>query len=71
MAEYAINVKSGTTASVLYVGEALPGAATANAVWRVRQVETVSGAEDAVIFWADGDTAFDNIMDNFQTLTYS
>jgi len=71
MAEYAVNIKSGTTASVTYVGEALPGAATADAVWRVRQIEEVAGAEDAVVFWADGDTAFDNVMDNYQTLTYS
>jgi len=54
--------------SYTYIGEATIGASTANAVWRVKRLDETSGL---VILFADGNANFDNIWDNYATLTYS
>jgi hypothetical protein len=54
---------------VLYVGEAVVGSATGDAVWRIQKIDTTSGV---VITWADGDALFDNVWDDHDTTeTYS
>lgn len=56
-----------TTAGYTYMCEALPGAATSAAAWRISRLATATG----VVQWADGNAAFDNIADNRASLSYS
>jgi len=64
--EYTIRlVESGDT---IYVGKAQIGSATSNNVWRIKKLNTASGL---IVTWADGDANFDNIWDNYLTLSYS
>ena len=56
------------SATVTYVGEALPGTATSAPAWRIKKLDTSSGTS---IRWADGDTLFNNVWDNRAGLTYS
>jgi hypothetical protein len=56
------------SATVTYVGEALPGTATSASAWRIKKLDTTSGTS---IRWADGDTLFNNVWDNRAGLTYS
>lgn len=65
---YSTDVDDYTSANVIYVGKAQPGASTASAVWQIKQVDSTSGV---VIRYADGDSAFDNVWDNRVSLTYS
>ena len=55
-------------ADILYVGFATPGTATSAASWRIFELDLSN------LFlgkrFADGDTNFDNIMDNAQSLSY-
>lgn len=57
-------VESG---NYIYIGKAPIGSSTSSAVWQVKRVDTTSGA---VILWADGDDGFDNVFDNYATLSY-
>ena len=57
-------VESG---NYIYIGKAPIGSATSSAVWQVKRVDTTSGA---VILWADGDDSFDNVFDDYATLSY-
>lgn len=57
-----------TIPTSIYIGEALPGSTTAQAVWRIRKVLTV-GAQKGIVF-ADGNADYDNVWDNRQSLTY-
>jgi hypothetical protein len=50
-----------------YVGTALPGSLTADAVWRILRVT----AADFTVLYADGDTNFDNVWDSHAALSYS
>ena len=68
IAEYALQVDDTTTESVTYVGEANAGSDTSDSVWKVKKIDETTGV---IVTWADGDTNFDNIWDNFATLTYS
>lgn len=54
----------------MYVGEAIPGSLEAGAVWRIKRLDSSGGIETRV-FWADGDTNFDNIWNDRLTLSYS
>lgn len=56
-----------TVGSVDYVGEAAIGTATSSALWRVKKVDNTSGT---VITWA-GTGVFDQIWDNYASLSYS
>lgn len=51
----------------VYLGEAEPGSAQTGAVWRIQRIETTTGT----ILYADGDADFDNVWDDYSTLTYS
>jgi hypothetical protein len=54
---------------ISYVGEALPGAATSAASWRVKRL-TETGP-DVAVQWADGNGNFDNVWDDRASLSYS
>ncbi len=49
----------------VYVCEATIGAATASAVWRISRIDS-SGNE----LFADSNSNFDNVADNYATLSY-
>ena len=50
-----------------YLGEAAIGSATSSAVWRVKRIDYTTGVD---ILWA-GTGAFDQIWDNYASLTYT
>jgi hypothetical protein len=49
-----------------YVGLAIPGANTADSVWRCMRID-----DDGNVLHADGDTAFNNIATDLTALSYS
>lgn len=55
-----------------YIGEAAPGSAKGDAVWRIKRVEELTGADagDIEILWANGTAAFDKVWDDRGTYTY-
>ena len=55
--------------SVLYRGEAAPGAAESAAVWRVRRIEFLPDG-DVVEKWAGGVSTFSHVWADRTTLTY-
>lgn len=57
------------SASVTYIGKAIPGSTTAEAVWSIQKM-VVTGTETS-FEWADGNPLFDNIWDNRAGLTYA
>lgn len=56
-----------TSGSYDYIGEASIGSATSSAVWRVKRLDNTSGV---AITWA-GSGTFNQIWDNYASLTYS
>lgn len=56
-----------TAGEVDYVGEAAIGTATSAASWRVKKVDSTSGT---IITWA-GTGVFDQVWDNYASLSYS
>lgn len=56
------------SATIAYLGKALPGTLTSEALWRVSKINTTSGV---ITTWADGNSNFDNIWDNRASLSYS
>jgi len=48
-----------------YIAEAQPASATSAAVWRIIRVDSSGN-----IIYADGDTNFDNIADNYSSISY-
>lgn len=57
------------SATVTYVGEAVPGATTAQALWRIRKIDSTTNP--TTIFFADANDKFDNIWDLRSELNYS
>jgi hypothetical protein len=55
----------------IYVGEAEPGTATSAAGWRIKKITYDANNNPTNVEWADGNTNFDNIMDNYIGYTYS
>ena len=60
-------LRLATDGSIDYVGEAAIGTATSAASWRVKRVDSTTGI---VIEWA-GTGVFDQVWDNYSSLTYS
>lgn len=58
--------KYATSGTELYIGEATPGASSASPIWRIMKFD--SSTQD--ITWADGDASFDNVWDDYASLTY-
>lgn len=55
--------------STQYICLAKPGSLSSAAVWQVQKV--VTSGTTQTITWADGNDNFDNVADNYATLTYS
>jgi hypothetical protein len=60
---------------VTYVGEALPGAGTSEAVWRIRRItETAGAGDDVAVEWADDGSGpnakLDKVFDDRATYAY-
>ena len=53
--------------SVYYIGLATPGTLESEAKWRLQRYDFSAGA---IGIYADGDTNFDNIYDNRESLSY-
>jgi len=63
--DYAI--RTATSGDITYVGKADVGSSSSDAVWQIFKVDESSGT---VITWADSDNLFDNVWDNYSSLTY-
>lgn len=66
--DYATNVDDAS-ATVTYVGKALPGSSAASAVWQITRI-TTSGTVTLTAY-ADGDSNFDNVWNNRAALSYT
>ena len=68
---YAKRVDFTNNDTVIYRGEASPGAVDSAAVWRIRRI-TFTGAEgDVTEEWADGAATFTQVWDDRLSLVYS
>lgn len=65
---YAVIADNKTTGGVVYVGYADPGTSTSAASWRIKKVDI---SNYPIITWADGDSDFDNVFDDRESLIYS
>lgn len=59
-------LRMATLGNFDYIGEATMGSLTSSAVWRIKRIDNTSGV---VITWA-GSGAFDQVWDNYPSLTY-
>lgn len=57
------------TDSLLYRGEAAPGSATSDPVWRIRRI-TIGGDGDVTEEWAGGTAGFSHAWDDRASLSY-
>lgn len=62
-----LSIRMNDGATYIYVGKAAIGSATSGAVWQVQRITQA----DTTILWADGNSSFDNIWDNYASLSYS
>ena len=53
-----------------YIGIASPGTATSAASWKIKKL-IYTGTNVTSVIWADGDLNFDNIWNNYASLSYS
>lgn len=60
-----LTVRVFTDSGITYVAESYPGAEDEDPVWRVQQIGT-----DGSVYWADGNSNFDNIANDWLSLTY-
>jgi hypothetical protein len=51
-----------------YIGKAVAGSLQSATKWQVSRIDESSGM---IMLFADGDTNFDNVWNNYATLTYS
>jgi len=58
-----------TTTDIVYVGLALPTTATSAASWQIQEVDKTTDV--ITVKYADGNTNFDNIWDDRDSLSYS
>lgn len=58
------------TDNFLYRGEALPGSAEGDPVWRIREI-TIGVDNDVTTLYADGDAQFNNSWTDRASLSYS
>lgn len=65
--DLAQRVDDSTTPNTVYIGYAALGSLEADPVWRMKKIDTTSGADTT---WADGDDSYDNIWNDRTTLTY-
>lgn len=63
-----VATRVAVSGSITYVGVAVVGSLTSDNVWQVKKLDETSGL---IITYADGNSQFDNIWDNYASLTYS
>lgn len=63
----ALTLRMVEGATYTYIGKAAPGSSTASAVWQVMRITNA----DTTILLADGNDNFDNVWDNYASLSYS
>lgn len=56
------------SASIIYVGYALPGNVTSSAVWKIKRIQVVG--TETIIGYADSNAFFDNVWDDRASLSY-
>jgi hypothetical protein len=61
-------VADSVVSTTFYLGKAFTGTATSEAKWQIKKIDESAGT---VITWADGNSDFDNVWDNRQSLSYS
>ena len=67
--DFSINIQIDSGNSNLqYIGLADPESDTFAAVWKIKRVDCTSGT---IILYADGNSDFDNIFDDRESLNYS
>lgn len=59
------------TATETYVAYAAPGSAEADPVWGIKRLTETTSPDKVKTEWADGDKRFDNVLDDYLTLSYS
>ena len=64
-----LTFRSVIAGTVTYYGFAVAGEATSAATWKVFKV--TDDGTTTVKLWADGDTSFDNVWDDYASLSYS
>ena len=64
----ALAVRTITAGTITYVGQAPVGTATSAALWQIQRIDTATGT---VVTWADGNDRYDNVWDDYATITYS
>ena len=63
-----MSLRTVTVGTTMYVGKAAVGSSTSSAVWQVQKIDMPTGS--ITITWADGNPDFDNVWDNYASLTY-
>ena len=61
--------EDSVTSGIFYKCWAAQGSDQGDPVWRIQKMDTVN--YDLAKTWADGDTNFDNVYDDRESLTYS
>jgi hypothetical protein len=56
-----------TVGTLTYMGLAIPGTLTSQAAWQIKLLDETSGLEGT---WADGNTNYDNVWDDYASLSY-
>lgn len=54
-----------------YIGMAVAGSATSDAVWQIRKIAYSAAGKPTSILYADGDLEFNNVWDTPSGLSYS
>lgn len=57
------------SATVTYIGEAVPSATTSQALWRIKKIDSTTNP--TTVFFADANDNFDNVWNDRSSLTYS
>lgn len=57
-----------SSGNYIYIGKAAIGTATSAASWQVKRLDTTTLLD---ITWADGNASYDNVFDNYASLSYS
>ena len=56
--------------NLVYVGEAYPSSVASSGVWCIKRIDNTGGEDNTIVLYADGNTYFDNIWDDRETLNY-
>ena len=57
-----------TFGNYIYLGYAVPGTVTSEAKWKIKRIDTTNGVD---ILWADANAFYDNVFDDYLTISYS